>query len=247
MKSRLKIASLSLLLLLFFLLIQIPAQLLARITEHYVPRLHMDGVTGSVWQGHVQILRWDNISLQGLSWQLSPWALLTAKAKLVLTLEDERIQGDVHVIITASGNIQSDHAQLNIAANSLASFAAIPGVQLQGKIALAVQQLQWQNQRLETLQSNLHWQSAGVQSVLGTTALGAYSSSISADNGGIAGVVHDDEGVLDLQANWHLDPQHYTVNGSVKHDLPESLARFFRMFAKDAGSRFEFTIDQAMP
>ena len=72
---------------LFFLLYQLPAA----VVLSFVPLPKMvaiEGVTGTLWQGTLNTIRWQQIELAHVGWSFQWWSLLAGKPAVTLTVDD---------------------------------------------------------------------------------------------------------------------------------------------------------------
>jgi len=241
MKSRLLWGFGLVLLFLLLLLITAPATVLTRTASSMVPGLGFSGVSGSLWQGNVTLLRYDAIALQNLRWQLSPWQLLLGRAAVQIEFNDGLDQrGQGALIISAGGAIEARDVSLQTSAQALQPLVRLTGVSLGGNLQLDLATLSLHSNRFEQMQGRLVWQQAVIRTPLGEPRLGSYAVDLGSDGeGGVNANLTDIEGVLGLTGQLHLNTRGYTLDASVRRDLPEELDRFFRVIAQPVGDRYQ--------
>ncbi len=247
MKSRLLWGFGLVLLFVVLLLVTAPATVLTRTASSAVPGLGFSGVSGSLWHGNVALLRYDSLVLQNLRWQLSPWQLLLGRAAVQFEFNDGLDQrGQGSLVARASGAIDAHDVSVQTSAQALQPLVRLAGVSLGGSVQLELATLSLQGERFEQVQGRLIWQQAVVRTPLGEPRLGSYAVDLGGDGeGGINASLTDIDGVLGLTGQMHLNTQGYSLDASVRRDLPEELDRFFRVIGQPVGDRYELRWQKA--
>lgn len=225
---------------LLLLLATAPATVLTRSASQAVPGLGFGAVNGSLWRGEAGQLRYGELSVKGLRWQLSPWQLLLGRAAVQFEFgANGEASGSGAVVASLNGAISSEGLSLQLPAQALQPLVRLPGIRLAGDLQLDVVDLALAGPRIERLQGRLLWQRAQIKTPLGQPQLGAYAVDLGGDGeGGINGDITDIDGVLGLMGRFQVNAQGVELDGSVRSDLPEELDRFFRVIGRPDGDRY---------
>jgi hypothetical protein len=206
----------------------------------------LHNINGSVWQGHADVVT-PKMTLHNVHWMIKPLQLLLGRAQVALAIDDDGIKIQGTASMGLSGALTLREMTVNVAAVKLDPFLPMRGLQMQGDVQADISTLLWQHQQLQELKAHIKWRDAGVRTPLGNTELGAYRADLTQDShGAIVGEVSDLAGVLDLQGKLLLANNNVSFNGSVKRELPDHVLRFFKMFARDNGSRLEFSFNRQL-
>lgn len=237
---------LSISLLLVFLLVQVPARFIVPRISPANPAFSLHNINGSLWQGRVDVVT-PKMTLHNVQWTLKPIQLLLGRAQVELHIDDGDVQVSALAAVGFNGALTLRDTALSVPATKLDPFLPMRGLQMQGELQADISELRWHNQQLAQLQAQIKWRDAGVRTPMGNTELGDYRADLKQDeSGAIAGTVNDLGGVLDLQGKLSLANNQLSFNGSVKRELPDHILRFFKMFARDNGSRLEFTFNRQL-
>jgi|SRR5690554_2923313 len=109
------------------LVVLAPARLLLLAVDEQRMPLQLSAVSGSLWQGtasvNTALPTGGELQLNGVQWQVNPWALMTGRALLTLDIP--------------ASNVLFGHAQLDVTSSTVQLNA-----NLQGALQSAIQQLQ---------------------------------------------------------------------------------------------------------
>lgn len=233
---------------LLLLLATAPATLLTRTASGAVPALQFGQVSGSLWQGHAASVRYGDVALEQLQWQLSPWQLLLGQFAVQFELGQSSggARGNGAVRASIGGDITVQDLNLQVPAQALQPLLKMAGVQFGGELQLTLADAAIQDRQVTRLQGRLIWLQAMVRTPLGQPRLGAYAIDLGADGeGGVNGDISDIDGVLGLTGRVQVSPRGLQLDGSVRSDLPEELDRFFRVVGRPEGDRYALRWQQA--
>ena len=118
-----------LLALLIGLVIYLPAPVAAGWVQNQVDGLRLTGVSGSAFEGRVQYLGFNEVTLENVRWKLSPLALLTgrAAANLQINTDTGSISGDVTHSLLGNTQLQNLNGSASISwIGALAGYRFVP-------------------------------------------------------------------------------------------------------------------------
>lgn len=150
---------------LFFLALDAPAQLLAR----FLPsELAVNGVSGTVWHGQVDSVRWRGSEIGAVSWDVTFSSLMPALAVAFDSPDGPRGKG----VIRGWQQAQFFQWQVSVpAAYVVNKLPLIVPVSAQGNVQLRLQQAVIDPRGCQSLAATLNWQDAALGTPLGTVAL----------------------------------------------------------------------------
>ncbi len=161
------------------LIATLPAAVAWRHIAAHVPDLTLDAPSGSVWNGRASGAKLRGAALGALSWQLSPWSLLsTPTAQLTLA------GGSVDFVGTArfaNSEIELSDVTASTDAEWLAPALAIPELTPEGTVDIALKRLAISSAGIPTaIVGTATWRNAAVngrvRAELGVIELSARSS-----------------------------------------------------------------------
>ncbi|GGE42695.1 hypothetical protein GCM10007421_16050 [Halopseudomonas oceani] len=193
------------LVLLATLLCNVPAQLVWRQVQPYLPaKVELDGLTGTLWHGSVARMQVEGIDQGALEWRWQPSGLLAAE--LVLDLDWRPRDGQVQAILRLAGNTVSlEQVRGRLSAASMAQVNKAPFV-LQGDWLLDIPRLTLADLREVTEASGrIAWQDAG-GGLPNPLALGNLGADLTADNGWLVMNLADAGGPLGLAGTARWQP-----------------------------------------
>ena len=169
-----------------FLLATLPAKLVLSYVS-LPPEIHIDQVSGTLWQGHAERVSWTDVSVYDINWDSSLTALFSGAIEANVTFgrgkQSLRGQGDVGV--TLSGAYARD---VTLMANAewlvLASKIPVPVTTL-GEVKLQVSEFAQGQPWCKQLSGQLSWSNAGIESLLGNIELDNATAKLSCDNGAV--------------------------------------------------------------
>ncbi len=235
---------LALFLCFIFALAQLPARLVLQRALAETGAIKISNISGSVWQGRVDVVT-PKMVLRNVQWRLHWWPLFAARVRADIVIDDGDVQVSAQLQFKKGGELTVRSGDVRLPARQLEALLPMRGLQLGGEVVAHIEWMQWQASTIAQLDAQLQWREAMVKTPLGGSELGAYRAQFKTrDDGAVVGDVVDEQGVLDLQGQLTLDNNVLNFNGSVKRELPDHVARFFKMFARDNGSRLEFSFNR---
>jgi len=235
------------LMLLIFVIIQVPARVVMQRVLPANPAFSLHNINGSLWQGRADVMT-PKITLHNVQWTMYPLHLILGRVQADIVIDDGDVQASADARIGFGGALLLREVSVSLPANKLDELLPMRGLQMQGELHADISELRFAEQQIQHLQAQLQWRDAAVRTPMGTTELGAYRADVARDEAGaIAGDIKDIDGVLDLQGKVVIANQTLSFSGSVKRELPDHVLRFFKMFARDNGSRLEFNFNRPLP
>jgi len=199
MKNKFTIVSIFLISYLGFLIATLPATLPARLllNQFEIPKnLGVSGVTGSVWNTHVDQITIGKMSIQKVNIQLDFWSLFTLKPTLSITFGDPFIAGpEGKLELTLSQKTaQISDFNLLIKANEIAQQFTLPlPVSAQGNVEINVVNADINLQKeyqCTVVKGVAAWSKAGVIALEQRIKLGNFTADIDCENGALALIVN---------------------------------------------------------
>ncbi|MFN3786271.1 MAG: type II secretion system protein N [Thiothrix sp.] len=160
---------------------QLPASLLLKALPADLP-LQVQGIGGTLWQGYIDRLTWQTLSLNSIDWKLHSAALRQGKLAAHLSVQlaaGGTLQGDCAWAL--SGTLQC----ANLSLSKLPAAALAPYTQqllippLSGHFQGDNLSLTWRQGTLPQLNGQLEWQEAGVQML--PQRYGTYRATLSSN------------------------------------------------------------------
>lgn len=210
-----------------FLIATLPAKLALSYVD--LPRnVELQSVSGSVWQGSINRVIVNNITLQDVHWQTQLTALLSGNAEVAVQFGRGKnsLRGDGIVGYNSDGAFARDvllrtTSKWLINAANVTLPATIKGdVKLQ--ISQASQGLPW----CQALDGQLSLEKTSVDSLLGLVEVGTAKALLSCDNGKLAANVKQNSSHLRLSGKATLGEQgRYSFTGALVpgNELPKAI------------------------
>lgn len=230
MKLFSKIA-IGILIYLLFMVVLFPARIAVALAP--LPAgVQLSGVSGSLWHGQAELAKFGQRQLEQLSWQLSPWALLTGsiKAQLQLGNRSSAVNGSGLVSWSASG-VRAKELRLHAPVNFLVGNSHLPfKTVLSGDVSLildnAVQGQPW----CAALNGKLLLNQIGLNNQFGTYPLGNIEFTLQCVQGQLQLATDDQKNAIGVAGTILLkDKLQMEVNGRMRRtdaqskDLQDSL------------------------
>lgn len=150
---------------LFFLALDAPARLL---TRWLPPDLAVNGVSGTLWHGQVDTVRWRGSDVGAVSWDVTFSGLMPALALAFDSPDGPRGTG----VIRGWQQAQLFQWQVSVpAAYVVNKLPLIVPVSAQGNVQLRLQHAVIDPRGCQSLSATLNWQDAALGTPLGTVAL----------------------------------------------------------------------------
>lgn len=205
----------------------------------------IEGVSGTVWNGAVSLIRVNREVLPPLRWQLVFTPLLRGRLGLDWQLGGgaEPVSGHGRLALGLGRRISLTATELRVPAARIAPYMRVPGLELAGDFSLHVDRFSAEGMKLTALAGVLTWNQGYLKSPYGQAEVGSQSVHVTGrPDGGIDGQLAELEGPMDLKGEFRWNPDgNYVCNGSVREQLPKSLAQFFQIFGRpDGKGRLDF-------
>ncbi|MDP4530353.1 type II secretion system protein N [Alkalimonas delamerensis] len=209
------------------------------------PELRLGQVQGTLWQGQVQALSYQQLELRQLRWQLSPWRLFTGQLVVQLQAGDLAEQELAYLngqLRYGLGGVQLRDSLLRYPVAQIAPMLQLPlPVGADGTLMLDIDAYQQGAPWCKTLQGQASWQQARLQPPTGWIDLQHIFASLACDNGELV-LITDGQNPLGLDVTARLQAAgRFSVEGTLKPDasMPEEVHQAMQFVgAPDAEGRF---------
>ena len=162
---------------LLFLLITIPAKPVADLLNKNTP-LQIQGVSGTIWNGHAYSISINNILLQDTHWSITAWKILLGQlaADLEGNFRNNRFETEAGSSLT--GTLFINQLNTRLSAEDITELAAIPLAQLSGIFDIDIESASWRRGETPEAIGEIKWNQAAV-TVADTVSLGNVTLSLS--------------------------------------------------------------------
>lgn len=192
------------------------------------PFIAMNGIHGTVWNGRAREFSTYGVYLQGLSWKIRPWRLLTGT--LHYDVAGSPVSGFFSSEVTIGLGSKLTLANLS-ASVPLAMFEQAAGISgLRGTASLQFERLALVKGRAAALDGSVSVADLVVP-MIARSPLGAYKADFFTQNNGIIASIEDAGGVVDLAGSLELGAdKSYKFNGLVapQANTPDELRQRLR-------------------
>lgn len=175
----------------------------------------LDGVAGTIWNGHAVNASVFGSPLGTLDWHLHPWPLLRGIVAAQLDLHGGQVTGNGTVERTADGALNFSAATLHLPAEMAAPALDIPMLQLLGQIDIDIAHLRVQGAWPTAAQGEILWRNAAVAGAAQASLGDLQAQFASAADGHIAGTAHDRGGPLQLDGAFTIGAEGYDVRAKL--------------------------------
>ncbi|MCA2016290.1 type II secretion system protein N [Vibrio tritonius] len=240
------IALVSLLVVVFFA--SVIAHLPATVTLNYLPlprQLKIDGVSGTVWRGKAEQVRWLSYDLGGVNWDVHLASLLTGKVAVSTRFgqgSEMNVRGRGLVGIDFGGPF-AESLLISIPAHQVSSYIRQP-VDLSGQIELTLRDYHYAVPWCSTAKGALAWTKGALSSPVGAVNLGQVIADVTCKDNHIE--VKGNQGNQEvssefsatLEANRRYQAQAWFKPGS---DFPKELGDLLKHLPNpDGQGRYHF-------
>ncbi|WP_335917261.1 type II secretion system protein N [Shewanella chilikensis] len=156
-----------------FMLALFPARLAVSLAP-LPSNLQLGGVSGTIWSGSIDVIKLQQRQLEQLSWDLSPWALLTGKAKLDFQLGSRASAVSAKGQLTlAAGGISAEKLRFEAPAEFLLASSRLPfRTQVSGEVSVLLDTLAQGQPWCEALSGKVFLNRVGIKNQFGQYPLG---------------------------------------------------------------------------
>jgi general secretion pathway protein N len=178
---------LAVVLYLVFLVAYVPAKWLVSVAP-LPTNVSLSGVSGTLWQGQVELLQMGPRQVELVQWQLSPWHLLLGQAKLDLSLGNRAtaVSGTADITWSLSG-LSVKGLRFDAPDSFLIAGARLPfGTQIKGDISLIVAELVQGQPWCEQLAGKLFLNQSDMKNQFGEYPLGNMALALNCQDGQVA-------------------------------------------------------------
>ena len=217
----------------WFKLVPLPAQ------------VQLGGISGTLWQGNIAGVQYQNLQLTDVQWRMNGWQLFTGKLQFALQSGSAKNPQQPYFKGTASygfnGAALTD-GLVKLPVAQLIPMLSLPlPVQASGELVLDIPSFQQGQPRCKLLSGNASWQDARLQTPTGTwLELQNLFGELGCDNGTIV-LTTDGANLLGLDIKAVLNAEQLLVNGTLKPDasMPKEVHQAMQFLGKpDAQGRF---------
>ena len=209
------------------------------------PQLQFGQISGTLWRGDVTLLRFDQLELTALNWQLDGWALLTGKLQFALQSGSAKTPAQPFVQAQVSyglGGASVNDALVKMPVGQVLPMLNLPlPVDASGELILDITQFQQGQPWCQSLQGQASWQDARLQTPAGNwIALQNLFGQLSCTDGSVV-LTTDNNNVLGLDVTAVINAGQLQVNGTVKPDatMPKEVHQAMQFLGRpDAQGRY---------
>jgi hypothetical protein len=184
---------------LLFIVVLFPADRVYALLQQRVGLpLQLYQVSGSVWNGHIGMVRIAGVDINNVDWSLHPWALFLGRLEMGLSLAD--VDSPIAVVAgrKLDGSYYVRHSDDELSVPVLeAVFNARP-FGLTGKLGLDLEDIRLSNGRIQAVSGNIRWQQAGLGKPL-NIEVGSFDLLFATKDGNISGTLTDSGGPLQAE------------------------------------------------
>ncbi|KZN29981.1 hypothetical protein N474_03215 [Pseudoalteromonas luteoviolacea CPMOR-2] len=232
MKNAVSITLVFLFSFIVFTVITIPASVALQLVQSQIPsNVRLGAVSGTLWQGQVSGVNYQNLQLHNVKWELNALALLTGQLSGKVNFGNARdaseISGRSNFAVSMLGNsIELNQATLRFSVEQAMKQVNLPlPVDASGRVILEVAQYNSGEPYCEALEGDISSPEIKVKGMSGWFSIGDLSGALSCKSGDVA-IVVEPENLLGLRADATLaDNMQFRVAGNIKPDasLPKEV------------------------
>lgn len=181
-----------------------PASFAWRFVAARAGALGLDGLGGTIWNGHAGSARVYGTELGALDWRLSPLPLLRGVIAAQLDIHGGEVTGSGRVEREPDGSLQVTGAAIHMPASLAAPALDIPMLQLLGQMEINLAHLRVQGAWPTAARGEIRWRNAAVAGAAQAPLGDLQARFASAADGSIAGTAHDLGGPLRLEGTFKV-------------------------------------------
>jgi general secretion pathway protein N len=174
-----------------FLIATLPATVL--LNQFSLPKnVSISGVTGSIWNTKIALVKVENITVQKVQTQLSFWSLFSLTPRTFVTFGDSFIagpEGEFELLIS-SEKAELNQVTLLLKANEIAQQLILPlPLSAQGNVELTLANVEidlTKGNECKAAKGTVFWSKAGVVAFEKNIKLGDFNADVDCENGALA-------------------------------------------------------------
>jgi general secretion pathway protein N len=215
-----------------FCVAKLPAAIALDLTKSYFPKnMKLGTVIGTVWEGQLMQLQYDNEQLNNVRWNINAWQLLSGNVDANVKFGDARDRSDISGYGRVTFNLFDQQITVNKAIVRSSVERALEHVQLplpttaKGRVILTLNEYVSGAPYCDVLNGDISSPNIDVQGLNGWFNIGALTGDLDCKSGDIA-IAIDPENKLGLEADATLSANfNFKVSGYVKPDasLPKDV------------------------
>ncbi|WP_016957158.1 type II secretion system protein N [Catenovulum sp. SX2] len=204
---------------LVFLIATIPAHLITPQLPK-VKNLQLGNVSGTIWQGQMDMLQYDKVLLKDVKWQISFLSLLTGKVSADIEFGHPRKllepQGSLVAQAGFSSAVLKD-IKVKLPADLIAQQVNIPfPVVASGLVEANLPVVEAGKPVCGQLDGTINWRMASVEAMNNRFNYGDITAKLSCDNGAAQALVSGNKDILEIDLKGRLNTmKNYAIGGYV--------------------------------
>ncbi|NRA54817.1 MAG: type II secretion system protein N [Gammaproteobacteria bacterium] len=235
----------------FFLVALLPARfVMSKVPSQ--PGLTFGAAHGTIWQGKLDFVRYNNVRVNDVSWDFNWSSLLQGQVMLDTTMG--RHQGDIRgggAIGYSMAGVVVNQFKLSAPLSIISQIKPLPlGLQASGDFNLTLDSYQQAAPWCETLAGNIRLSAANIKSNFGSVDIKKAQAVVRCDKGALVAVIKPATNSLGINATVRLDSkQLLEVSGHVKPpgNAPRDFVELLKFTGKaDANGRYLLNFKQAI-
>lgn len=192
-----------------------PARYAYRFVRNRLGVVQLDGISGSIWQGHAGTLWVFSQDLGALDWHTDPLALLRGTVRARLALDGAALKASGIVERAVNGNVYLRDATFHMPASMAAPALDIPALNLLGDIDGNIVRARLANGRIDQASGRVLWRDAAVAGAAQAQFGDIEATFASKPDGAIVGVARDHGGPLKLDGRFRVANGQFDVDATL--------------------------------
>lgn len=155
MKSRITLILLGLLSFLLFLIINFPASIAYQLSKNNLQGVEMYELTGTVWSGHADSLKFNKKIFHDINWELHPLSLLKAVVSLDLDINDHQYPIKGQLAFAINGDLEANDLTGTVPTDMLQQVPSLSLVSLKGELMINIKTLVVNDDELKSAEGEI--------------------------------------------------------------------------------------------
>jgi len=235
----------------FFLVVLLPASfVISKVPSQ--PGLTFGGAHGTIWQGKLDFVRYNNVTINDVSWDFNWSSLLQGQVTLDTTIgrHQDDISGGGAIGYSMAGVVVNQF-KLSAPLSVISQIQPLPlGLKAAGELNLTLASYQQAAPWCETLAGNIRLTAANINSNFGSVDIKKAQAVVRCDNGALVAVIKPATNSLGINATVRLDTKRQLeVSGHVKPpgNAPRDFVELLKFTGKaDANGRYLLNFKQVI-